>query len=467
MVMGFGLIILVMIAVQGYLLYQMQVFSATVNAILALNVRSIDALQALQPILNDQESHARKYAVLGDTTYALLFWDAGDRFADQVDSLKTLLPAPGMQTAIDTMRHLQTDLANATVTSPSDQHISEIVRLLRSHCDRLQEKVRASTNAAIAGLQATTESALRLALLLTFCAIVGTIASAFIITKSITKPLAILRDGTERVARGEFTTIHVRSHDETADLAAAFNDMSARLKRSNDLRAEMMQQISHEIRIPLQIIHSADYVLHQEKSGPLTDEQRRLLALIRANTSRIGDFADQFLDLAKIEAGMMTFTFEESDLASVLTPAVEAARLTASEKQVTLSFDAQPAPTLSLDRTKIGQAAINLLSNAVKYTPAGGEVTVEVRPAADGALFRVRDTGAGIHPDDLPHLFTKFYQAQHSSTVKPKGTGLGLALVKAIVEEHGGRVSATSAPGQGSTFTVELPCKKPTTIPSR
>jgi two-component system sensor histidine kinase GlrK len=467
MVMGFGIIILVMIAVQGYLLYQMQVFSATVNALLALNVRSINALQALQPILNDQESHARKYAVLGDTTYALLFRDAGDRFADQVDSLKTVLPAPGMQTTIDTMRQLQADLANATVTSPSDQHISEIVRLLRSHCDRLEEKVRASTNAAIAGLQTTTESALRLALLLTFCAIVGTIASAFIITKSITKPLAILRDGTERVARGEFTTIHVSSRDETADLAAAFNDMSARLKRSNDLRAEMMQQISHEIRIPLQIIHSADYVLHQEKTGPLTDEQRKLLGLIRANTSRIGDFADQFLDLAKIEAGMMTFTFEESDLASVLTPAVEAARLTATEKQIALSFDAQPAPVLSLDRTKIGQVAMNLFSNAVKYTPSGGAITVEVRPAPGGALFRVRDTGAGIHPDDLPHLFTKFYQAQHSSTVKPKGTGLGLALVKAIVEEHGGRVSATSTPGQGSTFTVELPCKKPSTIPSR
>ena len=120
-------------------------------------------------------------------------------------------------------------------------------------------------------------------------------------------------------------------------------------------------------------------------------------------------------------------------------------------------MEAAEAPQVSVDPGKIEQVATNFLTNALKYTPVGGTITVRVGPSELGARFTVTDTGVGIPPEDVPKLFTKFFQAKNSGQAERKGTGLGLALVRAIVEQHGGKVYAESVLGSGSTFAAEFP----------
>jgi signal transduction histidine kinase len=242
-----------------------------------------------------------------------------------------------------------------------------------------------------------------------------------------------------------------------SDLAEAFNSMSASLDSLNRFRAEMMQHISHELRMPLQNMHSAYYLLTEQKAGPVTERQTELLRMMRDNVDIIANFSNQFLDLSKVEAGMMEYNLARTDLAGIVRPAVDHAYPTAAQREITLTFTPTPAPAVLVDAEKCSQIAANLLNNALKYTEKGGSVDVSITPCPRGARLTVRDTGAGIPPEELPRIFTKFYRASSAVKGRKKGTGIGLAFVKALVEGQGGKVYATSTVGVGSTFTVEFP----------
>jgi signal transduction histidine kinase len=242
-----------------------------------------------------------------------------------------------------------------------------------------------------------------------------------------------------------------------ARLARSFNKMSDTLNKLNTYKVEMMQQITHELRTPLQTIHAAHYILTESKHGPLTDDQRRLLGTIRENVEKIATFSNQFLDLSRIEAGMMEYRPVRTDLAAMVKTVVDDARISAERKNIVLFFSCEPTRSVMLDTERGTLVFTNLLSNAVKYTGEGGTIYVAVAPSPFGVRVAVKDSGVGIAAEDLPKLFTKFYRASNAVRGKSKGTGLGLALVKAIVEGHGGVVSVESTLGAGSTFTVEFP----------
>jgi signal transduction histidine kinase len=254
-----------------------------------------------------------------------------------------------------------------------------------------------------------------------------------------------------------YEPIPVAGGDEIGRLAEAFNTMSGQLKRINDLKSEMMHHISHELRVPLQSLHAAYYVLHEELRGPLNDEQQKLLTMMRENVDRITEFSNQFLDLAKIEAGMMEFHRTPVDLRAVAGSVVEALRLLAERKKIRVTLDAAEIPPVLADAEKMRTVITNLLSNAIKFTPTEGNVTIALSSSAHTVRLAVRDTGVGIDPADLRRIFTKFYRAHNTAAAGARGTGVGLALVKAIIDGHRGRVSVESTVNEGSTFTVELP----------
>jgi len=305
-------------------------------------------------------------------------------------------------------------------------------------------------------VEVTTDRSLNAALILGSVSLVAMVIAVLAIARSITRPLRILQKGTEQVARGDFAPIPVVTHDEIGRLAEAFNAMSNQLKKVDELKAEMLHHISHELRVPLQSVMAAYYLLTEGHRGPLNTEQEKLLGLIRDNIDRIVAFSNQFLDLAKIEAGAMEFRRDLLDVAEVLHPLMDNMRLLAARRNVRMSLDVQQVPRVLGDAEKIGQVFSNLISNAVKYTPPGGEVNIGISRTTSGVRFTVKDNGLGIHPDDLPHIFEKFYQARNATGSDGKGSGVGLALVKAIVDGHHGRVSAVSTPGAGSTFTVDF-----------
>jgi two-component system sensor histidine kinase GlrK len=292
---------------------------------------------------------------------------------------------------------------------------------------------------------------------LTIGALAGALGVAFFIARTINKPIARLIAGTDRIAHGSFDTIPVTSHDEIGLLTLAVNDMSERLKEINDLKTELMHHISHELRAPLQAMRSANDFLAEQRFGTLNNQQLRLLGFIRDGINRISRFSNQFLDIAKIESGRMEYHFSKTDILPIVAHEVDDAKLTAYRKSISIKLQSENTRLIKADVEKIGQIMSNLLTNAIKYTGEGGSIDVTVAPSEFGTKVSVKDSGVGIPADDLTKIFTKFYQAKNANKVSTKGTGVGLALVKAFAEGHGGNVSVESAVGVGTTFTVDFP----------
>lgn len=287
---------------------------------------------------------------------------------------------------------------------------------------------------------------------------------ALLLARTFTRPIQALKAGTEKVGVGQYESIPVLSGDEIGDLTIAFNLMSDKLKHLDEMRMQMMSEISHEMRTPLQVIKAGCYSIIHTKDGPLlTQRQRDAVGMIHQASNRINNFVNSFLDIAKMEAGLMKFNFVELDLIELLNPLVLESQLIAQTRQINLKFTFEKIPPIKVDKERMSQAVSNLLSNALKYTPDAGQISIDISLSSiniESVKINVTDSGVGIPEGDLDRLFTKFYQAKNIPLVNEKGSGLGLALVKHVAEAHGGKVSVQSIVNQGSTFTIFIPCRR-------
>jgi signal transduction histidine kinase/response regulator RpfG family c-di-GMP phosphodiesterase len=245
---------------------------------------------------------------------------------------------------------------------------------------------------------------------------------------------------------------------------AAIAVQQARLYQTTRQQAEQLfeldrqktaffQNISHEFRTPLTLtigpLESAvsqGQGLNYEQSNLALRNSRRLLRLV-----------NQLLDLQRLDAGRMRATFRPCNLTSFVKDIIEAFQSYCEKKSLTLTADLQTCPTVYIDLEKFDKVLYNLLSNAMKFTSAGGAIHLSLVAFDNRCVLQVKDTGIGIREDQIPHLFERFRQADGSASRKYEGTGLGLALVKELVELHGGQVQVASIYGEGTTFTVTLP----------
>jgi two-component system sensor histidine kinase GlrK len=465
---GFGIIIGLMFVASTYVLLELRYVSDASRSALTVDVQAIDLAKQLQTILYEEERYAQKYLIARDAAYHAIFMDNNRMFARYLDSLDARLTEPEDRQLLGHAgkRHVwhfqAVALADAIESAENEKARTDTVDAIHRGLGELIATKQRAVRATTEGVDTAMQRSFRVAVIIAFCTLLAAIATALFIARTITRPIRTLVAGTREIAGGSFTQIRVRSNDEMADLAQAFNSMSASLDRLNRFRAEMMQHISHELRMPLQTMHSAYYLLTEQQAGPLTERQRKLLDSMLENVNKIAKFSNQFLDLSKIEAGMMEYNLVRADLAAIIRPTVEDAGLTAAQNQITLTFLPFPAPQVMVDAEKCSQIAANLINNALKYTAKDGTVEVIVGPSSRGAQLTVRDTGAGIPAVELPNIFTKFYRASTALKGRKKGTGIGLAFVKALVEGQGGTVQVTSAPGVGSTFTVEFPAARVT-----
>jgi signal transduction histidine kinase len=242
-----------------------------------------------------------------------------------------------------------------------------------------------------------------------------------------------------------------------AKLLAAHNE---RLERLDRLKDTFIAAVSHELRTPLMSTLGA---LQTIEARELPDDQRReLLRIARAQSERLVRLVDELLFFSEVESGRLRLSQTSVDLAAVAAESVAARSAAAAEKGVELQFSTGELPLLRADRGRVAQLLDHLVANAVKFTPAGG--TVEVRAAAvDGrAVVEVADTGVGIPKAEQADLFDRFFRSESAVTQAVPGTGIGLAIVRAIVDAHGGAVSVESAEGKGTTVRVELPLPQPT-----
>jgi signal transduction histidine kinase len=242
--------------------------------------------------------------------------------------------------------------------------------------------------------------------------------------------------------------------ESAREQVTAQNEQLLELDKMKD---EFVALISHELRTPLTSIRGYVELLRDDLPNAPLEQQDKFLAVVERNADRLLSLVNDLLLMAQIEVGKLDLHYAETDLVSLAEECVVAARPVAEERQIEVTIDARARPLLSADRPRLAQVLDNLLANALKFTPPGGQVEIRVMTVEDIALLEIRDTGMGISPEDLQHLFSSFFRTSTASAAAVPGTGLGLAISKGIVEAHGGSISAESEEGHGSTFRIELP----------
>jgi len=295
-------------------------------------------------------------------------------------------------------------------------------------------------------------------------------AVAFVLSKrmqkSITEPLDAIATVARAVVNGRDYSLRAAkiSDDEIGMVVDAFNKMldevqvrTRELGEADRRKDEFLATLAHELRNPLAPIRHAVKLMESEQ----VEERQRLWAreVISRQVQRMALLLDDLLDVSRITKGRLDLKVEEVDLESLIRAAVETARPLIDTKQHRLKFDLPPRPViLAVDPLRLSQSLSNLLTNAAKYTDAGGLITLTVRVSQAGVSMSVKDTGIGFEPRALPELFAMFSQVDSAIARSEGGLGIGLALVKGLIELHGGTIEGFSAgPGTGSEFTIHLP----------
>jgi len=248
---------------------------------------------------------------------------------------------------------------------------------------------------------------------------------------------------------------------EVKELTEAFNEMAVRLQASQESQRQFVANVSHELKTPLTSIQGFAQAL-QDGTADTTEARQQAAEIIQQEAARMHRMVLDLLDLARLDAGTMNLQHARVEVRPLLGSLVEKFALQAQAAGVALQAACPELPPLVGDGDRLAQVFSNLIDNALQFTPPGGRVGLQALPAGDGIRVEVSDTGHGIPPEALTHIFERFYQVDRSRPGgKRHGAGLGLAISKEIVTAHGGTISVRSAPGQGTTFIVNLPLSRP------
>ena len=296
----------------------------------------------------------------------------------------------------------------------------------------------------------------------------GGIAAVFAVVVStllaqrITRPIVQMTGAAQAMARGDYEqSIDVRGNDEVANLARAFNQMSAQVNRSNRSMRQLLADVSHELRTPLTSIQGFTQAF---ADGVVDDpeEARRLAEVVHEESERMRELVDDLLYLSRLESGELEIEREPVDLDALVTATVRRLRFEAETARVRVDLLLDGAPVVG-DERRLEQVCVNLVENAIRFAPADSAVTVHTRRDHDAVAMEVHNGGPPVPPDELDHIFDRFYQVDRARSGSGH-SGLGLAIVAELVHAHEGNVHVRSSAAEGTVFCVKLP---PVTVPVR
>ena len=253
-----------------------------------------------------------------------------------------------------------------------------------------------------------------------------------------------------------------RSHDELEERVKIrtqeLNRANEELIRLNKMKSDFVSAVSHELRTPLTSIKGYTALVRGGKLGAVTQEQAERLEKVNRHTDYLSNLISDLLDIARIESGRVGMVIQTVKIPRVIDAVVDLLGPQLKEKNLTLKVECpKDLPGLPCDETRLQRVFVNLLSNAVKFTPKDGLITLRAVSQGEFAQFEVADTGIGMPPEDLSKLFSEFFRADNPVNRERKGTGLGLTLVKRIVEAHGGKIWVESEADKGTTFRFTMP----------
>jgi signal transduction histidine kinase len=278
------------------------------------------------------------------------------------------------------------------------------------------------------------------------------IGGVFFVARTVRRtaaPIADVMYAAERVADGDYAVrVETRANGEVGQLVESFNAMTTRLQTNEEQRRNLFADVAHELRTPLSVIRgNAEGML----DGVYPRDDARLETILDA-TAVMARLLDDLRTLSLTDTGALRLHRERTDAGELLDEVRYAFAPRAAAAGVNFSLEAAPLPALEIDPVRVRQVLENLLDNALRHTPRGGTIRIEVRPEGRAALFRVADTGRGIPPEALPHVFDRFWKSADSG-----GSGLGLAIARGLIEAHGGQIRVDSVVGQGTVVSFTLP----------
>jgi len=290
-------------------------------------------------------------------------------------------------------------------------------------------------------------------------------ALGYFLSSTVTDRIYALKQAADQLAGGNLEArVAVSGRDEVAGLSVAFNEMAGQLQSADQkqralegLRADLIAWVGHDLQTPLA---SMRLRLEALADGLVDDPEttRRYLASAQRDVQSLSLLIDDLFQMAQLDTGGIPLDRANSSLSDLISDTLESFSELASRHGVTLEGRAQPGvDPLYMDTQRIGRVLNNLIANAIRHTPSGGRVEVRAQRAGAQVEVSVADTGEGIPPQDLPHIFERFYRSEKSRSRLTGGSGLGLAIARGIVRAHGGDIRVESIPGQGSRFTFTLP----------
>ena len=267
---------------------------------------------------------------------------------------------------------------------------------------------------------------------------------SLVLTRKLLRPLSQMTAISKQIATGDYSAkVQLTSQDEVGQLAQSFNQMAESLQRIEHLRRTMVSDVAHELRTPLTNMRGYLEALRDGVVAPNTET----FELLHEETLRLVHLVEDLLQLTKADAARVTLRRRDMVFQELIEQALDLFQPQFSAKEITVKTLLTRRDVIAADPDKLAQAVRNVLHNAWQYTPRGGEVTLTVRHEGGGLTLSVVNTGEGIPQADLPFIFERFYRGEKSRSRERGGAGIGLAIVKELIEAHGGRVGAESTPG--------------------
>lgn len=285
--------------------------------------------------------------------------------------------------------------------------------------------------------------------------VIGAAVASLLFARRLTSPIKHLTEAARKISAGDLKQrLEIETKDEIGELAAAFNSMVQSLDRNRTINRQLLVGIAHELRTPLTIIQGNLEAMLDGVAEPTPGK----IAAIHTETLLLNRLVNDLRDLSLAQAGQLKLQRKPTDIASLVKRAVEVVQPMIKEKSIKLKLDLpSDLPTADVDPDRVSQIIYNLLSNALTHTSEGGRLEIRAQEEREMVKVSVADTGQGIAKKELPHIFNHFYQVEQSGVRAKGGSGVGLAIVKHLVEAHGGQVAVESELGKGSVFSFTLP----------
>ncbi|MDZ7833635.1 MAG: ATP-binding protein [Desulfobacterales bacterium] len=421
--------------------------------------------QMIENLLSMEEYH-QKYVLLNNDEYWRLYQSARKEFEANLNAVLNLKTSDAAlmekwQALESTYLHFY-DQAEKGASFPEkkiwipESFVNKWIQAISAAREKNEENIEA----ALQEINQQSRSAARYGLIGLFIAVIfGGFGSLFL-AKSMIRPLKELMQGIRSFSKERMSeTIQIRYRDELGELTDAFNDMTRRLKREENMRSDFISMLSHEIRTPLTSIRESVNMIFEEVMGTVNERQKKFLKIASSEIGRISELLNHMMQVSRMEVKALEVQPRPVDPYELVSKSIDHLKTTAQAKNITFNLQVpNDAPKVMCTPEHLHQVFLNILGNAIKFTDQGGSVGIHVIPDKKGEnlTFAIEDSGPGISEEDQALIFNKYYRAKDVRG-HMDGVGLGLSISRQIIVAHGGNIWVKSEVGAGSVFGFTLP----------